>query len=295
LSKSGVDFIKLMESFDQDSDESGNEQSEDEASGRSSSKSMSKGSLRGSKASLNKEPKVEEEKKPPQNIDKHLEQTSKGTVQGSIAGNYLKAGTHPVLLFGLFTLFLATQLAASASDWWVAFWTSQEEQRQYSERLLANATNVTDSSTDETYLGNLLSTEVCMWIHGGLVVGLLVLALFRSICFYNTAVRASQKLHDDMFNGIVSTKMRFFDTNPSGRILNRFSKDMGSVDELLPKAILDASQIILMMFGAIIVASIVNYLFLIPVAFLSVIFMYIRKIYLKTSKNIKRLEGVGEY
>lgn len=32
-----------------------------------------------------------------------------------------------------------------------------------------------------------------------------------------------------MFNGVVSAKMRFFDTNPSGRILNRFSKDIGQV------------------------------------------------------------------
>lgn len=37
-----------------------------------------------------------------------------------------------------------------------------------------------------------------------------------------------------MFNGIISTSMRFFDTNPSGRILNRFSKDMGATDEFLP-------------------------------------------------------------
>lgn len=94
-----------------------------------------------------------------------------------------------------------------------------------------------------------------------------------------------------MFNGIVSTTMRFFDTNPSGRILNRFSKDMGATDEFLPKAILDATQIILNMFGAIIVTAIVNPMFLVPVAALGIIFTYVRRVYLKTSKNIKRIEG----
>lgn len=98
-----------------------------------------------------------------------------------------------------------------------------------------------------------------------------------------------------MFKGCVSTSMRFYDTNPSGRILNRFSKDMGSVDELLPKAILDATQIILNMLGTIVVTVIVNPMFLIPLAVLGVIFIYLRKVYLKTSKNIKRLEGISEF
>lgn len=49
------------------------------------------------------------------------------------------------------------------------------------------------------------------------------------------------------------------------------------------------------MFGAIIVTAIVNPLFLIPVAVLGVIFIYVRKIYLKTGKNIKRLEGISKF
>lgn len=98
-----------------------------------------------------------------------------------------------------------------------------------------------------------------------------------------------------MFAGIVSTTMRFFDTNPSGRILNRFSKDMGAADEFLPKAFLDATQVILNMGGAIVVTAVVNPMFLIPLVVLSIFFVFIRKIYLKTSKNIKRLEGVCKY
>lgn len=45
--------------------------------------------------------------------------------------------------------------------------------------------------------------------------------------------------------------MRFFDTNPSGRIMNRFSKDMGAIDEFLPKALLDSSQVWNMIYKSI--------------------------------------------
>lgn len=51
--------------------------------------------------------------------------------------------------------------------------------------------------------------------------------IFRSFAFFEICMRASQNLYESMFNAIVSTKMRFFDVNPTGRILNRFSKDIG--------------------------------------------------------------------
>lgn len=97
-----------------------------------------------------------------------------------------------------------------------------------------------------------------------------------------------------MFNGLISTSMRFFDKNPSGRILNRFSKDIGTTDELFPKALLDATQVILIMAGSVTVTAIINPYFLIPVFVMTFIFIFYQKVYLKTSINIKRLEGIGK-
>lgn len=56
-------------------------------------------------------------------------------------------------------------------------------------------------------------------------------------------MRSSINLHNQIFGNILSATMRFFDTNPSGRILNRFSKDMGIVDEILPRMYLDSIQV----------------------------------------------------
>lgn len=144
-------------------------------------------------------------------------------------------------------------------------------------------------------LPDLPSQETLIYIYSAIILSIFVIAITRSFAFYTLCVRCSQRLHDLAFNALIKTGMRFYDTNPSGRILNRFSKDLGSIDELLPKAIMDAGQIILLMFGSLIVICTANPLFLIPIFVISFIFHWIRKVYLKTSKNIKRLEGMSAF
>lgn len=60
------------------------------------------------------------------------------------------------------------------------------------------------------------------------------MTLFRSFSFFYLCMKSSTKLHNKMLTKIVYASMFFFNTNPSGRILNRFSKDMGAIDEWLP-------------------------------------------------------------
>lgn len=67
-----------------------------------------------------------------------------------------------------------------------------------------------------------------------------------------------------------------------------------SVDELLPRVLLDAIQTNLNMSGAIILTAIVNPMFLIPFSVVTILFLLARNIYVQTSKNIKRLEGISE-
>lgn len=107
-------------------------------------------------------------------------------------------------------------------------------------------------------------------------------------------MRASTNLHNLMYNGVTRATMFFFNTNPSGRILNRFSKDMGQIDEILPAVMIDVIQIFLQLGGIIIVVAFVNYWFLIPTAIIGVIFYFLRNFYLMSSRNIKRMEATSK-
>lgn len=286
LANAGVDVIKIAEET---------EVAVMRARSLSRSVSRSSTSLNSDKDdTISIEPEEEEFEK-----QTNVEEMSKGRIKGNVTMNYLKSGGNMFkLAFGVF-LFALTQAIASASDYWVGFWTQQEMMRRLQQEATENfketnltlipAINVTTALSSDS---DLLSSETLLYVGGFLIASLFVFAIIRSIFFYTITVGASRNLHKMAFNGIISTSMRFFDVNPAGRILNRFSKDLGQIDEWLPKCFLDAAQVNLMAFGSIVITAVINPLFLIPVGVLFIIFIYFRRYYLKTSKNIKRLEGI---
>ncbi|XP_025056143.1 multidrug resistance-associated protein 4 isoform X4 [Alligator sinensis] len=77
----------------------------------------------------------------------------------------------------------------------------------------------------------------------------------------------------------------------AGRILNRFSKDIGHLDDLLPLTFLDFMQTLLQIFGVVGVAVAVIPWILIPLVPLFILFIFLRRYFLATSRDIKRLES----
>lgn len=87
------------------------------------------------------------------------------------------------------------------------------------------------------------SSEIYIYIYTAIVVVSIILTTLRSILFLRIAMRSAENLHNSMFKSLIRAPMRFFDTHPSGRILNRFSRDMGAVDDLLPRIMLESIQV----------------------------------------------------
>ncbi|XP_017083873.2 probable multidrug resistance-associated protein lethal(2)03659 [Drosophila eugracilis] len=184
---------------------------------------------------------------------------------------YLTAGSSWFMIFFIVFLFLATQILSSAADYFLSYWV---DKRVY----------------DETDLN---SDPQDMYFFAALNMGVVVLTIVRTMLFYKMAMRSSTQMHNAMYQGITRAAMYFFNTNPSGRILNRFSKDLGQLDEILPTVMLDVIQIFLTLLGIIVVICITNPYYLILTLALALIFYYIREFYLKTSRDVKRLEAVA--
>ena len=130
-------------------------------------------------------------------------------------------------------------------------------------------------------------------IYGFLVGVAFVLLLVRTVLLLNALINSTISLHDSMLSAIVKAPVLFFDTNPVGRILNRFSRDIGIMDELLPAVFLECLELLLFSVGAIVFPSILNPWLFLPAIALPAGFVLMGRYYLNSSRDLRRLEGVN--
>ena len=119
-------------------------------------------------------------------------------------------------------------------------------------------------------------------------------ALFIGTASAITAVgglKASNKFHDHMLTNVLRAPTSFFDTTPKGRIVNRFAKDIDFVDRSIP---LTFSAMLRLGFGVLGVIAVISYtspIFLAVFAPLTVLYWFAQKLYVATSRQLKRLES----
>lgn len=119
-----------------------------------------------------------------------------------------------------------------------------------------------------------------------------MLSLAFAIATMMSVICASTRLHNLMVNAVMRAPLSFFHTNPTGRIVNRFSKDLGMVDDILPSIIVNVFSILFLCAASVVLLS-VAIPFLLPlVAVLLILFVRLRTIYVKTSREVKRYEGM---
>jgi ABC-type multidrug transport system fused ATPase/permease subunit len=108
------------------------------------------------------------------------------------------------------------------------------------------------------------------------------------------AAKASSLVHEGLLSGVVKSPMSFFDTHPTGRLVNRFSSDLGNVDTLLPFQLAgfcnNFSRIVLTFLAICYVVPI----FIAALVPLLLFYFVVQKCYIRPSRQLKRLDGVSK-
>ncbi|CAG9799085.1 unnamed protein product [Chironomus riparius] len=203
-------------------------------------------------------------------VDSCMQEESKehGTISSSVIFVYWKSMG---IFTGVLTIVsvLMMQLSRNTTDAWLAHWVSLE-----------SASNNTT-----------IDTQIYLEIYTSLGIGNSILTLIRSFLFAYAGIKAAKIIHDKLLKNVFYTTIQFFDTQPLGRILNRFSSDIFTIDDSLPFIF---NILLAQIFGLL--GSLAVTIYAIPwllfiVAPLVPIYIDIQSKYRNSSRDIKRISS----
>ncbi|KAF9319799.1 Canalicular multispecific organic anion transporter 2 [Podila horticola] len=132
-----------------------------------------------------------------------------------------------------------------------------------------------------------------MGIYAALVFAYMMLIVWTSYTtMVSAGVRASQRLHNNLLNNVLRLPMSFFDTTPVGRLVNRFSSDCFSIDEVIPWGFHDMLFCGVATFGSLIVIAVATPWFLAIVPPVMVTYVFVQSYYIASSRAFKRIESI---
>ncbi|XP_043474514.1 multidrug resistance-associated protein 1 isoform X1 [Leptopilina heterotoma] len=200
------------------------------------------------------------------------EKTETGSVKWKVYSHYLRSigwflSISTIVMNAIFQSF------SIGSNVWLAKWSGRYE-------------NV--SSTNET-----VNNEMYLGVYSALGLGQVICVYCASLSIHLGVIQSAIILLVGTLKTVMRAPMCFFDTVPNGRILSRFSSDIDVIDTKLP---LTFSQWVACFFR--VVATLVVISFSTP-EFVSVIFpmgliyYFVQRFYVSTSRQLKRLESVS--
>ncbi|XP_058792373.1 multidrug resistance-associated protein 1 isoform X4 [Phymastichus coffea] len=201
------------------------------------------------------------------------EKAETGSVKWKVYSHYLKSigwflALSTIIMNAVFQSF------SIGSNMWLSEWSD--------DKSLHNKSTY-DPSKQKIYLG----------IYGALGLGQGLANLLTSLALAIGSVIASKVIFENVIRNILRNPMSFFDTTPNGRILNRLGKDVDTVDNILPAILRMWMTCCFSVIATLFVISYSTPIFIAVIVPIGVIYYFIQRFYVATSRQLKRLESVS--
>jgi ABC-type multidrug transport system fused ATPase/permease subunit len=203
--------------------------------------------------------------KDPKTIPKKLvddEHRESGSVKKSVYMDYLKAtGGLPFWTLVLIFYVIGQGLTLGRS-WWIRAWTeSYLQDESHITRIFHTYTTQTQlfaPSINSTTTLSVRSSQQGLGFYLGVYALIsLVSIIFTTGRFYlvfRGSLRASRRVFREMTNRVFHTPLRWLDTEPTGRILNRFTADFQSMDSQLSSDVAQSCSSLIQVLGIMVAA-----------------------------------------
>ncbi|KAI1293287.1 hypothetical protein EDD11_008442 [Mortierella claussenii] len=191
------------------------------------------------------------------------EERESGAVKGNVYSGYLKASGWYfwAITFGLFLL---QQAANVLGNQWMSWWSEDRFK---------------------------LTTREYIGAYAGFAIAQLVLVSMASLMLSFTIVRTANAMHDAAFKRVLYSPLAFFDTTPLGRILNRFSRDVDTLDNVLWSTLYEFTTTVATLIGTMVLIIVVFPWLVLAIVPILGLYYGLSIYYRATSREVKRLDS----
>ena len=213
---------------------------------------------------------------------------------------YIKGcgGVVAAIVMGVF--FICNVGTQQFSNFWLSFWLNEgsgNATTNISANVVLTTLNNFSGNQFETFdqsTNILLNPRLNFYltVYGLSALLMLLVSIVRGYAFVSMTINASRMLHRSLFNSVMSGSMAFFDTTPTGRILNRFQKDTDEQDVLLPFLL---EMFLFNMASFLFAIGLIVYVFpkfLIVVGVIFPLFLVIYIIFKPSAREMRRLDAL---
>ncbi|XP_065431845.1 ATP-binding cassette sub-family C member 2-like isoform X3 [Chrysemys picta bellii] len=170
--------------------------------------------------------------------------------------------------------YLGQNAVAIGQNLWLSTWSAEEEKNK-----------------DYTEWKHLRNNKLGVYGLLGFIQGLLV--CYGAYVLTRGSLCASRTLHNHMLANVLHLPLQYFETNPVGQIINRFTKDMFIIDLRFHYYLRTWLNCTLDVIGTILVIMSASPLFILVVIPLGYLYFIIQRYYIASSRQIRRLAGAS--
>ncbi|KAJ3373132.1 Multidrug resistance-associated protein 1 [Allomyces arbusculus] len=130
------------------------------------------------------------------------------------------------------------------------------------------------------------------WLGGyaGMIVATTIAGAFTFyLVLAIVALRVAKLTMAKLLTAVLRAPMSWWDVTPSGRILNRMTSDQRTIDRTIPSISYQILTFVLSLAGTLVTIATATPWFLIALIPIVALFMYVQRIYLSSSREIKRV------
>jgi len=199
------------------------------------------------------------------------EERAVGRISRKAIFEYMGHFGSPVFLAGLWCIVLVDQAGSILNNWWIARWSDSYE-----------------------YIGSDTKAGFYLTVAALIAVGMAVAEVIASAFYQRGAWKAAKTLHKKLVRGVFRAPISWFDVTPVGRIINRFAKDISSLDLRLLmwlQYVIDSALQIVFRIGAV---TSVMPIFVVPAVVVACIGYVLGEIYVRANIAVKRCQSVTE-